>query len=162
MTKTLTRGAQACIILFAPQTGVPFARGCGPVVQLVRMPPCHGGDHGFKSHSGRHFFGWFSFFLRRHSQVVRPRTANPLSPVRLWVSPPNCISGRLRGLPREAFGSPGALRGGGSFRRHSQVVRPRTANPLSPVRLWVSPPENQSRSRSPGFLLFVWNFYRKE
>ena len=27
----------------------------GPVVQLVRMPPCHGGDHGFKSHSGRHF-----------------------------------------------------------------------------------------------------------
>ncbi len=30
-------------------------RGYGPVVQLVRMPPCHGGDHGFKSHSGRHF-----------------------------------------------------------------------------------------------------------
>lgn len=27
----------------------------GLVVQLVRMPPCHGGGHGFKSHSGRHY-----------------------------------------------------------------------------------------------------------
>ena len=27
----------------------------GPVVQLVRMPPCHGGGQGFKSPSGRHF-----------------------------------------------------------------------------------------------------------
>jgi uncharacterized MAPEG superfamily protein len=26
----------------------------GPVVQLVRMPPCHGGGHGFKSRPGRH------------------------------------------------------------------------------------------------------------
>lgn len=26
-------------------------------------------------------------FLRRYSQVVRPWIANPLSPVRIWVSP---------------------------------------------------------------------------
>ena len=27
---------------------------CGPVVQLVRMPPCHGGGHEFESRPGRH------------------------------------------------------------------------------------------------------------
>ena len=27
----------------------------GPVVQLVRMPPCHGGGRGFESHSGRFY-----------------------------------------------------------------------------------------------------------
>ena len=27
----------------------------GPVVQLVRMPPCHGGGRGFESHPGRHY-----------------------------------------------------------------------------------------------------------
>ena len=25
----------------------------GPVAQLVRAPPCHGGGHGFEPHSGR-------------------------------------------------------------------------------------------------------------
>ena len=25
----------------------------GPVAQLVRAPPCHGGGRGFESHSGR-------------------------------------------------------------------------------------------------------------
>lgn len=29
----------------------------GPVVQLVRMPPCHGGGRGFKSRPGRKGFG---------------------------------------------------------------------------------------------------------
>ena len=29
---------------------------CGPVAQLVRAPPCHGGGHGFESRLGR-FFG---------------------------------------------------------------------------------------------------------
>ena len=28
----------------------------GPIVQLVRTPPCHGGGRGFESHSGRQFF----------------------------------------------------------------------------------------------------------
>ena len=27
----------------------------GSVVQLVRMPPCHGGGRGFESHPNRHF-----------------------------------------------------------------------------------------------------------
>ena len=28
----------------------------GPVAQLVRAPPCHGGGHGFESRLGRWFF----------------------------------------------------------------------------------------------------------
>ena len=28
----------------------------GPVAQLVRAPPCHGGGRGFESHSGRSCF----------------------------------------------------------------------------------------------------------
>ena len=33
----------------------------GPVAQLVRAPPCHGGGHGFEPHSGR---------LRRISAII--------------------------------------------------------------------------------------------
>ena len=28
----------------------------GPVAQLVRAPPCHGGGHGFESRLGRHLY----------------------------------------------------------------------------------------------------------
>ena len=41
----------------------------GPVVQLVRMPPCHGGGRGFESHPGRHFASV--------AQLVEQRTENP-------------------------------------------------------------------------------------
>ena len=34
----------------------PIIGFCGPVAQLVRAPPCHGGGHGFESRLGR-FFG---------------------------------------------------------------------------------------------------------
>ena len=41
----------------------------GPVVQLVRMPPCHGGGRGFESHPGRHHASV--------AQLVEQRTENP-------------------------------------------------------------------------------------
>ena len=89
---------------------------CGLVVQLVRMPACHAGGHEFEPHSGRQFFNlnnlhmrkWLSgraspcqgegrefksrlplhFMLWCYSQVVRQRSATPLSPVQIWVAPP--------------------------------------------------------------------------
>ena len=33
----------------------PVHTGFGPVVQLVRTPPCHGGGREFESHPGRQF-----------------------------------------------------------------------------------------------------------
>ena len=42
---------------------------CGPVVQLVRMPPCHGGGHEFESRPGRHDASV--------AQLVEQRTENP-------------------------------------------------------------------------------------
>ena len=50
----------------------------GPVVQLVRMPPCHGGGRGFESLPGRHFF--ISPMADVHASVaqsVEQRTENP-------------------------------------------------------------------------------------
>ncbi len=41
----------------------------GPVVQLVRMPPCHGGGHEFESRPGRHFASV--------AQLVEQGTENP-------------------------------------------------------------------------------------
>ena len=35
----------------------------GPVAQLVRAPPCHGGGRGFESHPGR-------FFLNRRNNFI--------------------------------------------------------------------------------------------
>ena len=37
--------------------------------------------------------------IRRHSQAVRQRTANPLSPVRIWVAPPVILKGFPTGSP---------------------------------------------------------------
>ena len=41
----------------------------GLVVQLVRMPPCHGGGHGFESRPGRQYASV--------AQLVEQRTENP-------------------------------------------------------------------------------------
>ena len=38
----------------SPVTPTKFLFPNGPVVQLVRTPPCHGGGRGFESHPGRH------------------------------------------------------------------------------------------------------------
>ena len=51
----------------------------GPVVQLVRMPACHAGGRRFEPVPDRQLFG-ASAPLRRHSQVVRQRSAKPLFP----------------------------------------------------------------------------------
>ena len=41
----------------------------GPVVQLVRMPPCHGGGHEFESRPGRQYASV--------AQLVEQGTENP-------------------------------------------------------------------------------------
>ena len=56
-------------IPLAPTIFLPFFKYSGPVVQLVRMPPCHGGGRGFESHPGRH--------SASVAQLVEQRTENP-------------------------------------------------------------------------------------
>ena len=46
-----------------------FCLFAGLVVQLVRMPPCHGGGRGFESHPGRQYASV--------AQLVEQRTENP-------------------------------------------------------------------------------------
>ena len=53
---------------------------CGPVVQLVRMPACHAGGRRFEPVPDRQFLFRGASSLRRHSQVVRQRSAKPLFP----------------------------------------------------------------------------------
>ena len=48
-----------------------------------RASPCQGEGREFESRHPLHFL------LRRHSQVVRQRSATPLPPVQIWVAPPN-------------------------------------------------------------------------
>ena len=47
------------------------------------MSPCQGESREFESRNPLHIN------IRRHSQVVRQRSAKSLSPVRVWVAPPN-------------------------------------------------------------------------
>ena len=42
----------------------------GPMAQLVRAPPCHGGGHGFESRLGR-FFGNEELNIWDHSSAGR-------------------------------------------------------------------------------------------
>ena len=53
---------------------------CGPVVQLVRMPACHAGGRRFEPVPDRQFLFRSASSFRRHSQVVRQRSAKPLFP----------------------------------------------------------------------------------
>ena len=52
----------------------------GLVVQLVRMPACHAGGRRFEPVPDRQFLFRGASSLRRHSQVVRQRSAKPLFP----------------------------------------------------------------------------------
>ena len=52
-----------------------------------RALPCQGKCREFESRFPLHFF-IMSFFIWRHSQVVRLGSAKPSSPVRIWLVPP--------------------------------------------------------------------------
>ena len=58
----------------------PYSAHHGPVVQLVRMPACHAGGRRFEPVPDRQFLFRGASSLRRHSQVVRQRSAKPLFP----------------------------------------------------------------------------------
>lgn len=58
----------------------PYNVHHGPVVQLVRMPACHAGGRRFEPVPDRQFLFRGESSLRRHSQVVRQRSAKPLFP----------------------------------------------------------------------------------
>ena len=58
----------------------PYNVHHGPVVQLVRMPACHAGGRRFEPVPDRQFLFRGASSLRRHSQVVRQRSAKPLFP----------------------------------------------------------------------------------
>ncbi len=49
----------------------------GPIVQLVRTPPCHGGGRGFKSHSGRHYAD-LAHLVERHLAKVEVAGSSPV------------------------------------------------------------------------------------
>ena len=61
-----------CLIVKQSCKSKYFFNIYGLVVQLVRMPPCHGGGRRFEPVPGRHFF-IFGFI----AQLVEQRTENP-------------------------------------------------------------------------------------
>ncbi len=55
--------------------------------QVVKTPPFHGGNRG-SNPLGVIFLNILAYNkVWRHSQVVRQRSATPLSPVRIWLAP---------------------------------------------------------------------------
>ncbi len=48
----------------------------GPIVQLVRTPPCHGGGREFESHSGRH--ADLAHLVERHLAKVEVAGSSPV------------------------------------------------------------------------------------
>ena len=72
----------------------PYNVHHGPVVQLVRMPACHAGGRRFEPVPDRQFLFRGASSLRRHSQVVRQRSAKPpLSSSNLDVASKKTIGG---------------------------------------------------------------------
>ena len=59
-----------------------------------RASPCQGERREFESRlplqntKGTRHIWCVTFVIRRHGQVVRQRSATPISPVRVWVAPP--------------------------------------------------------------------------
>jgi hypothetical protein len=101
------------------------------------MSACQAGDRGFKSRQLRH--------IAEIAQSVEQRTENPRVPSSiLGLGTITCGSSSAvehRLAKARVAGSSPVFRSIFLFNwRHSQVVRQRTANPLSPVRIRVSPP----------------------
>ena len=55
---------------------------CGPVAQLVRAPPCHGGGRGFESLPGRFIFSGIIAQLGEHLPYKQGVTgSSPVGPI---------------------------------------------------------------------------------
>ena len=118
-----SRGSQVRALLFPPS---------GLVVQLVRTLACHARGRGFEPHPGRHL----PLQLSRQSRglkilvsLVRFRPEAPFADLAHLVE---------RHLAKvEVASSSLVIRS--IFWRYSQVVRQRSATPLSPVQIWQAP-----------------------
>ena len=53
----------------------------GPVAQLVRAPPCHGGGRGFESHSGR-LYGILAQLGEHLPYKQRVIGSSPIGPIK--------------------------------------------------------------------------------
>ena len=60
-----------------PTKGTFKSPSFGPVVQLVRTPPCHGGGRGFESHPGRHYAD-LAHLVERHLAKVEVAGSSPV------------------------------------------------------------------------------------
>ena len=61
---------------------------CGPVVQLVRMPACHAGGHGFEPRSVRHIahcipIEWLAQLVEHQPYKLGVTGSNPVPPTML-------------------------------------------------------------------------------
>ena len=103
----------------------------GPVVQLVRTPACHAGGRRFEPVLGRQkAAGVYAPSASHHASVAQS--------VEQWTENPRVV---------------GSIPTGGT-RRHSQVVRQRSAKPSPPVQVRVAPPlENPVVSVATGFCI---------
>ena len=114
----------------------------GAVVQLVRTPACHAGGRGFKSlprrQKGNDFI--LTLLFAQVAQLVEQRTENPRVAGSIPAGGTICeCSSSGRAPPCQGGGSEFEPRHS-LQRRHSQVVRQRSAKPLPPVQIWVAPP----------------------
>ena len=55
----------------------------GPVAQLVRAPPCHGGGRGFEPHPGRYNFGILAQLGEHLPYKQRVTGSSPVGPIHL-------------------------------------------------------------------------------
>ena len=58
----------------------------GPVAQLVRAPPCHGGGRGFEPHPGRYNFGILAQLGEHLPYKQRVTGSSPVGPIYAGVA----------------------------------------------------------------------------